>query len=143
MKKEWFVLQTLTGQENKVQRSVQARIVPEGMSEYVGACIIPTEKVTETRDGKKRTLNRKVFPGYVLIEMALYEEGKKDPQTGKREIVDRTWQFLRETPGVIGSWLMLARRRSRRPRSTRFSPRSRRRLPRSRARRSLSTSTRR
>ena len=37
MKKEWFVLQTLTGQENKVQRSVQARIVPEGMSEYVGA----------------------------------------------------------------------------------------------------------
>ena len=106
MKKEWFVLQTLTGQENKVQRSVQARIVPEGMSEYVGACIIPTERVTETRDGKKRTLNRKVFPGYVLIEMALYEEGKKDPQTGKREIVDRTWQFLRETPGVIGSWLM-------------------------------------
>jgi len=105
MKKEWFVLQTLTGQENKVQKSVTARIGQCAMEEYIGQCLIPTEKVTETRNGKKHTVNRKVFPGYVLIEMALYEDAK-DSETGKRVVVERTWQFLRETPGVIGSWLM-------------------------------------
>lgn len=105
MKKEWFVLQTLTGQENKVQTSIKARTTMEGMGEYIGQCIIPMEKVTETKNGKKRTLNKKVFPGYVLVEMALYGEGM-DPATGRRAVVERTWQFLRETPGVIGSWLM-------------------------------------
>lgn len=105
MKKEWFVLQTLTGQENKVQTSIKARTALEQMGEYIGQCIIPMEKVTETKNGKKRTLNKKVFPGYVLVEMALYGEGP-DPATGKRAIMERTWQFLRETPGVIGSWLM-------------------------------------
>ena len=105
MKKEWFVLQTLTGQENKVQTSIKARVALEEMGEYVGQCIIPMEKVTETKNGKKRTLNKKVFPGYVLVELALYDDGK-DVNTGKRLIVERTWQFLRETPGVIGSWLM-------------------------------------
>ena len=105
MKKEWFVLQTLTGQENKVQKSITARVGQESMAEYIGQCIIPTEKVTETKNGKKRTQNRKVFPGYVLVEMALYDDGT-DKETGKKVVVDRTWQFLRETPGVIGSWLM-------------------------------------
>ena len=51
MKKEWFVLQTLTGQENKVQTSIKARTVQEEMGEYVGQCVIPMEKVTETKDG--------------------------------------------------------------------------------------------
>ena len=107
MKKEWFVLQTLTGQENKVQTSIKCRAVQEEMGEYIGQCIIPMEKVTENRNGKKRTVNRKVFPGYVLLEMALYDDaGGTDRTTGKRAVVDRTWQFLRETPGVIGSWLM-------------------------------------
>ena len=105
MKKEWFVLQTLTGQENKVQTSIKARVALEEMGEYIGQCLIPMEKVTETKNGKKRTLNKKVFPGYVLVEMALYDDGK-DVATGKRLVVERTWQFLRETPGVIGSWLM-------------------------------------
>ena len=71
MKKEWFVLQTLTGQENKVQTSIKARTALEQMGEYIGQCIIPMEKVTETKNGKKRTLNKKVFPGYVLVEMVM------------------------------------------------------------------------
>ncbi len=104
MKKEWFVLQTLTGQENKVQTSIKARCGLEQMAEYIGQCIIPMEKVTETKNGKKRTLNKKVFPGYVLIEMALY--GEERDAAGKRPIVEPTWQFIRLTPGVIGSWLM-------------------------------------
>ena len=104
MKKEWFVLQTLTGKENKVQTSIKARVALEQMSEYIGQCIIPMEKVTETKNGKKHTLNKKVFPGYVLVEMALYDEGHD--AAGKRLVVEPTWQFIRQTPGVIGSWLM-------------------------------------
>ncbi len=106
MKKEWFVLHTLTGKENKVLESIKARTRLEGMEDYIGQCLIPMEKVTETKNGKKRTINKKVFPGYVLVEMALYDEtGAIDKATGKRAVVERTWQFLRETPGVIGSWL--------------------------------------
>ncbi|MBQ4200390.1 MAG: transcription termination/antitermination factor NusG [Kiritimatiellae bacterium] len=106
MKKEWFVLQTLTGKENKVRDSILARTKLEGMQDYIGTCQIPTEKVSETKDGKKRTMTKKVFPGYVLVEMALYEDGGAiDKDTGARAVVPRTWQFLRETPGVIGTWL--------------------------------------
>ena len=107
MKKDWFVIQTLTGKEGKVKESIEARVKKEEMHEYIGTCLIPTEKVTETKDGKKRTINRKVFPGYVLVEMALYTGGEgADTEPRKRVVVDRTWQFLRETPGVIiGSWL--------------------------------------
>jgi len=103
MKKEWFVLHTLTGQENKVQKSILARVKLEDMGEYVGQCIIPTERVTEKKDGKTRTITKKFFPGYVLIEIALYDEARGiDPATGKRAVIERTWQFLRATPGFIG-----------------------------------------
>ena len=103
MKKEWFVLHTLTGQENKAQRSIVARRKLEAMGDYIGECIIPTERVTEKKNGKSRTLTKKFFPGYVLCELALYDDSREiDPATGKRAIYERTWQFLRETPGVIG-----------------------------------------
>ena len=107
MNKEWFIIQTLTGKEGKVKESIEARIKKEEMHDYISTCLIPMEKVTENKDGKKRTINRKVFPGYVLVEMALYEESAgADTEPRKRTVVDRTWQFLRETPGVIiGSWL--------------------------------------
>jgi len=102
MKKEWFVLHTLTGQENKVQKSIIARTRLEAMGDYVGECVIPTEKVTEKKNGKSRTITKKFFPGYLLCELALYDEAKGLDSQGKRAIYDRTWQFLRETPGLIG-----------------------------------------
>ena len=102
MKKEWFVLHTLTGQENKAQRSIVARRKLEAMGDYIGECIIPTERVTEKKNGKSRTLTKKFFPGYVLAELALYDEAKGLDENGKKAIFERTWQFLRETPGVIG-----------------------------------------
>ena len=71
MKMQWYILQTLTGQENKVQSSIKARVPQEEMGEYIGQCLIPMEKVAETKNGKKRMVNKKVFPGYVLVEMAL------------------------------------------------------------------------
>ena len=102
MKKEWFVLHTLTGQENKAQKSIRARVSLERMEDFVGRCEIPTEKITEKKDGKKRTIQRKFFPGYVICELALYNEAKGLDESGRKAINERTWQFVRETPGVIG-----------------------------------------
>ena len=102
MVKQWFVLHTLTGQENKAKKSIDARVPVERMSDFVGRCVIPTERVTEKKDGKKRTIKKKFFPGYVLCELALYDESRGVDENGKKAIYERTWQFLRETPGVIG-----------------------------------------
>ena len=102
MEKQWFVLHTLTGQELKAQKSILARIQLERMEDYVGRCVIPTEKVSEKKNGRKRTIVRRVFPGYVLCELALYDEKKGYDEHGRKAIFERTWQFLRETPGVIG-----------------------------------------
>ena len=102
MVKQWFVLHTLTGQENKAQKSIEARVKLERMEEFIGRCVIPTERVTEKKDGKKRTITKKFFPGYVLCELALYDEARGVDENGKKAIYERTWQFLRETPGVIG-----------------------------------------
>ena len=103
MKKEWFVLHTLVGQEGNVKRSITARARLEQMGDYIGECLVPEERVVEKKEGKVRSYNKKFFPGYVLCELALYDETRNiDPGTGKRAVYDRTWQFLRETPGVIG-----------------------------------------
>jgi transcriptional antiterminator NusG len=102
MNKQWFVLHTLTGQENKAFKSIEARVKLERMEDYIGRCVIPTERVTEKKDGKKRTVVKKFFPGYVLCELALYDESRGLDEKGKKAIYERTWQFLRETPGVIG-----------------------------------------
>ena len=102
MEKQWFVLHTLTGQENKAQKSSEARVEVEGREGVSGKCVIPTERVTEKKNGKKRTITKKFFPGYLLCELALYDEAKGIDENGKKAIYERTWQFLRETPGVIG-----------------------------------------
>ena len=102
MQKQWFVLHTLTGQENKAQKSIEARTRIERMEDFIGRCVIPTERVTEKKDGRKRTVTKKFFPGYVLCELALYDEAKGVDEAGRKAIYERTWQFLRETPGVIG-----------------------------------------
>lgn len=94
MTKQWFVLHTLTGQEQKVKRSIEARVRLEEMGDYIGDVIIPTEKVSEVKNGVKTTITRKFFPGYVLINLALYDEG--------RQVLEPTWRFLKETSGVIG-----------------------------------------
>ena len=102
MEKQWFVLNTLTGQEAKAQKSIAARIKIERMEDYIGRCVIPSERVVEKKNGKKRTVTKRFFPGYVICELALYDEAKGVDENGKKAIYERTWQFLRETPGVIG-----------------------------------------
>jgi len=94
MEKQWFVLHTLSGQEAKVKENIERRILQEEMQDYIGEVLIPTEKVSEVKQGRKSTTTRKFFPGYVLVNMRLYDEEKR--------LVDKTWYFTQETPGLIG-----------------------------------------
>lgn len=102
MNKEWFVLHTLVGQEKKAQKLMNARIVKEGMQEFVGQILIPEQKVTENKNGKKRTLTKRIFPGYLLAELALYDENAPRDARGLPVFHDQVWQFVRGTTGVIG-----------------------------------------
>ena len=98
MVKQWFVLHTLTSHEMKAKRYIDAqKKVYPGMEECIGEVLIPTERVSEVKDGKKRTVERKFFPGYILINLALYPDGDY-----KKPVLENTWRFLQETPGVIG-----------------------------------------
>jgi len=94
MEKQWFVIHTLTGKEMKVQESLLRRIKIEEMSDIVGDVLIPSEKVSEVKKGKKSTINRMFYPGYVLIQIGLYNDDGK--------INERAWYYVNDTPGVIG-----------------------------------------
>ncbi len=94
MEKQWFVLHTLAGHEYKVQNNIASRVRLEGLDEYIGEILIPTENVSEVKQGKKSTVARKFFPGYVLADLALYDENKR--------LVEETWYFIQNTPSVIG-----------------------------------------
>ncbi len=94
MDKKWYVLHALSGQEGKVKENLSKRVQIEEMQEYIGEVLIPTEKVSEVKQGKRTTLTRKFFPGYVLIEMALYDEAK--------QLMEKPWTFIQATPGLIG-----------------------------------------
>ena len=94
MKKQWFVLHTLTGQELKVKRYVEAQTKLQDMADYIGDIIVPSEKVSETKNNVKRTFTRKFFPGYAIIHCCLYDEDRK--------LHEPTWRFLKDTPGIIG-----------------------------------------
>jgi transcriptional antiterminator NusG len=94
MPKEWFVLQTLSGQENKAKENMERRVQLEEMEDLVEEILIPTEKVSEVKQGKKTTITRKFFPGYLLVNMQLYDDSRK--------LVEKSWYFAQQTPGVIG-----------------------------------------
>jgi transcriptional antiterminator NusG len=93
---QWFVVQTLSGKENKVQNALQRQLdSDEGKKLPVYEISIPTEKVSEVRQGKKYMTTRKIFPGYILVRMDLYK-----PET--TEIDETAWYFVRNTQGIIG-----------------------------------------
>ena len=91
---QWFVLHTLSGQEQKVKESIEKRIKTEEMSEYVNEVLVPMEKVAEVRSGKKTVSTRKLYPGYVFINMVLLDENNR--------IIEKPWYFIRDTQGIIG-----------------------------------------
>src|SRR6478672_564309 len=94
MKSQWFVIHTLSGQEQKVKESIEKRIKTEEMGDYIKEVMVPMEKVVEVRNQKKTVSTRKLWPGYVFVDMVLLDENKR--------IVEKPWYFIKETPGVIG-----------------------------------------
>ena len=94
MKSQWFVIHTLSGQEQKVKESIDKRIKAEEMSEYINEVLVPMEKVVEVRNQKKTVSTRKLWPGYVFVDMVLLDE--------EGRIIEEPWYFIKETQGVIG-----------------------------------------
>ncbi len=94
MQSQWFVIHTLAGQEQKVKESIERRIKTEEMGEYIKEVLLPMEKVAEIRNGKKSVTTRKLYPGYVFIDIALVDENQR--------IVEKPWYFIRDTQGIIG-----------------------------------------
>jgi transcriptional antiterminator NusG len=93
-KDQWYVVHVLSGLENKVHDNLVKRIKTEEMSDLVYEVLVPTERVSEIKRGKKTETTRKFFPGYLIVNMHLLDENN--------QLMDRTWYFIRETPGVIG-----------------------------------------
>jgi transcriptional antiterminator NusG len=87
MEKAWYVVHTYSGYENKVKTNLERRVESMGMEDKIFRVLVPTEEEVETKDGKKRTVTKKVFPGYVLVEMVM---------------TDDSWYVVRNTPGVTG-----------------------------------------
>jgi transcriptional antiterminator NusG len=94
MRSQWFVIHTLSGQEQKVKESIEKRIKPEEMGEFINEVMVPMEKVVEVRNQKKTVSTRKLWPGYVFVDMVLLDENNR--------IIEKPWYFIKETPGVIG-----------------------------------------
>jgi transcriptional antiterminator NusG len=91
---QWYALHVLSGQDKKVKESLERRAKTDEMGDLIRKVVIPTERVSEVKRGKKIESERKLHPGYVYIDMYLRDEEKK--------LVERTWYFVRETNGVIG-----------------------------------------
>lgn len=83
----WYVIHCYSGQENKVRHNLEQRIESMDMKDYIFDVVVPTEEEIEVKEGKRRTVERRVFPGYVLVNLLLSEE---------------SWYVVRNTPGVTG-----------------------------------------
>jgi len=87
MEKNWYVVHTYSGYENKVRMNLEKRVESMGMEDKIFRVIVPEDEETEIKDGKKKVVKKKVFPGYVLTEMVM---------------TDDSWYVVRNTPGVTG-----------------------------------------
>ncbi len=87
MDKNWYVIHTYSGYENKVKTNLEKRVESMGMQDKIFRVIVPEEEETEIKNGKKKVVKRKVFPGYVLVELIM---------------TDDSWYVVRNTPGVTG-----------------------------------------
>jgi len=83
--KQWYILHTLSGAEDKARANLEARISSHNYQDLIDQVVIPKEQITEVKHGKKKVLERKFFPGYILVHM---------------EMNDDTWLFVRKTAGI-------------------------------------------
>ena len=85
--REWYVVHCYSGYENKVRDSIEQRIETMGMRDKIFDVVVPTEEEIEIKDGKRRSVERRVFPGYILVQLIMSED---------------SWYVVRNTPGVTG-----------------------------------------
>jgi len=85
--RNWFVIHSYSGYENKVKKNLEHRIESLGMQDKIFDVVVPTEEEIELKDGQRRTVERRIFPGYILVEMLMDED---------------SWYVVRNTPGVTG-----------------------------------------
>ncbi|MDP9250007.1 MAG: transcription termination/antitermination protein NusG, partial [Chloroflexota bacterium] len=83
--KQWYVIHTYSGYENKVKANLEHRIESMGVEDQIFQVLVPMEEEIEIKNGQRQTVNKKVFPGYVLVEMVM---------------TDESWYVVRNTPGV-------------------------------------------
>ena len=84
-KKDWYILKVQVNREDTIKKDLERRIAVSGLNEYFGEILVPTEKITEIRGNKKKIVKKKLYPGYIMIYM---------------EVFDDTWFLVRETSGV-------------------------------------------
>jgi len=82
---EWFVLKVQSSREDTILKALERRVKVEGLDRYFRQIVVPTEKTTEIRNNRKRDVERKTYPGYIMVNM---------------ELNDKTWFLVRDTPGV-------------------------------------------
>jgi len=87
MEKEWYVVNTYSGHENKVKEKLEMRASTMGMEEYIHRVVVPAQKEVVVKNGKEVEKESKMFPGYILVEMVM---------------TDEAWFIVRNTPGVTG-----------------------------------------
>ena len=87
MELKWYVVHAYSGYEQRVMETLKERIERGGLQDQFGEILVPTEEVVEMRDGKKRKSDRKFFPGYVLVQMAMNDD---------------TWHLVKDAPRVLG-----------------------------------------
>jgi len=87
MDKQWYVVNTYSGHENKVKEKLDMRINSMDMQQYIFRVVVPEQKEIEVKDGVKKEKVKKLFPGYILVEM---------------DMTDEAWYIVRNTPGVTG-----------------------------------------
>ena len=87
MDKQWYVVNTYSGHENKVKEKLDMRMKSTGMEQHIFRVVVPEEKITENKNGVIKERTKKLFPGYILIEM---------------DMSDEAWYIVRNTPGVTG-----------------------------------------
>ncbi len=85
--RRWFVIHCYSGYENKVSHNLEQRIETMGMQDKIFDVVVPTEEEIEVKEGRRRTVERRVFPGYILVQMLMDED---------------SWYVVRNTPGVTG-----------------------------------------
>lgn len=100
LEKKWFMIHTYSGYEKKVKTDLEQKIEALGMNEIVTKILVPEEQSVELRRGKKKTISRKLFPGYVMLEMVATRE---ESENGINYSVDSdAWYVVRNTNGVTG-----------------------------------------